>query len=129
MYMSWPVKALAALTFSTLLANSADKRLISFFFLIFPRKLEQCFEVLFTNIFTQHAKYDILCYCKSLSFLLFYFKKLLSYELDVQVGIYEAKYHRDELMNDRKTLSEELKSLKESLDDNGPPSKVQQELT
>ena len=52
------------------------------------------------------------------------FQKLLSYELDVQVGIYEAKYHRDELMTDRKTLSEELKNLKESLDDNGPPSKV-----
>ena len=52
------------------------------------------------------------------------FQKLLSYELDVQVGIYEAKYHRDELMTDRKTLSEELKTLKESLDDNGPPSKV-----
>ena len=65
----------------------------------------------------------VVCNC-ILEIKFLFFQKLLSYELDVQVGIYEAKYHRDELMNDRKTLSEEMKNLKESLDDNGPPSKV-----
>ena len=44
--------------------------------------------------------------------------------MDVKVGIMEAKYHRESLLQDRKTLAEQLKTLKESLDDNGPPAKV-----
>ena len=78
-------------------------------------------------VFSQRGSNDTFCEIDNVCFsslLPLPFQKLLSYELDVQVGIYEAKYHRDELMTDRKTLSEELKTLKESLDDNGPPSKV-----
>jgi hypothetical protein len=48
----------------------------------------------------------------------------LSFELDVKVGIMEAKYHRESLLQDRKMLAEQLKELKESLNDDAPPSKV-----
>lgn len=51
-------------------------------------------------------------------------QKFLSYELDVKVGIMEAKYHRESQLQDRKMLAEQMKELKESLDDEGPPAKV-----
>ncbi|XP_060598856.1 chromosome-associated kinesin KIF4-like [Ruditapes philippinarum] len=50
-------------------------------------------------------------------------RKWLSFELDVKVGIMEAKYHRESLLQDRKMLAEQLKELKESLNDDAPPSK------
>jgi len=36
----------------------------------------------------------------------------------------EAKYHRESQMQDRKVLAEQLKQLKDSLSEEGPPSKV-----
>ncbi|XP_045202855.1 chromosome-associated kinesin KIF4-like [Mercenaria mercenaria] len=50
-------------------------------------------------------------------------RKWLSFELDVKVGIMEAKYHRESQLEDRKMLAEQLKELKESLNDEAPPSK------
>ncbi|XP_052792482.1 chromosome-associated kinesin KIF4-like [Mya arenaria] len=49
-------------------------------------------------------------------------RKWLSHEMDVKVGIMEAKYHRESQFQDRKLLVEQLLQLKESLGD-GPPSK------
>lgn len=50
-------------------------------------------------------------------------RKWLSFELDVKVGIMEAKYHRESQLQDRKMLAEQMRELKESLSDEGPPAK------
>ncbi|KAH3833788.1 hypothetical protein DPMN_107104 [Dreissena polymorpha] len=42
----------------------------------------------------------------------------------MHVGIMEAKYHRESQLQDRKTLANQLRDLKETISDEGPPSKV-----
>lgn len=47
----------------------------------------------------------------------------LSHELEVRVSIREAKYHLDQLLNDRKDMVVRLKDLKDRIDEDAPPAK------